>query len=184
MGRIILYAAFATLAYLIIFGASIFYVYLYLGADMKLLAVSAILLSFVAYLGWAVVGVKFRSRLLLNASVAALFIVPATAVLEYFYEMPEIYFTVYDVVMGIVILIFGIGILRLGKKLGDLARITGLVDIFTGVCMLTVLLTYVATMLMPPSLALEAALLLKAYKQAGRKKTAVKLPFVKRKIRI
>ena len=184
MSRIILYAAFATFAYLIIFGASIFYAYFYPGADMKLLAVSAILLSFIAYLGWAGVGVKFRSRLLLNASMAALFIVPATAVLEYFYEMPEIYFIAHDVVMGAVILLFGFGILRLGRKLGDLARITGLVDIFTGICMFTVLLMQVATMLMPPSLVLEAALLLKAYKQVGKKEVAVKLPFMKRKIRI
>tara|TARA_B100001146_G_scaffold19676_1_gene15143 strand:+ start:1513 stop:2352 length:840 start_codon:yes stop_codon:yes gene_type:complete len=63
--------------------------------------------------------------------------------------------------IGIIMIVFGVGILRL-KHLGDLSKATGILEIITGICFATVFLSVIGLIALLPLELLELLLLYKA----------------------
>jgi len=170
---LILYAAYASLLYLIVYSAEVCISIFHPGTGLAPVHILEILLSIVAYAGWMEAGRRFKNQLLLNVSLIAVFLVPASGVLNsmlsYLGSLTIFYSIVSSFVLGLLVTVFGASLLRLPKDFGDLARVTGWLDIVMGLCLLSFILLPVAAVLMPPVLVLEAILLFKAYKKASRK---------------
>lgn len=64
-----------------------------------------------------------------------------------------------SVTIGIIMILFGIGIFRLKSHFGDLSLATGLLEITTGVCLVSVVLSYLGLVLLIPLELLELILL-------------------------
>ena len=62
---------------------------------------------------------------------------------------------------GIIMIIFGVGILRLKTHLGDLSKATGILEIITGICFATVFLSGIGILALLPLELLELLLLYK-----------------------
>jgi len=63
--------------------------------------------------------------------------------------------------IGIIMIVFGVGILRL-KHLGDLSKATGILEIITGICFATFFLSVIGLIALLPLELLELLLLYKA----------------------
>jgi hypothetical protein len=172
----ILYAAYASLLYLVAYFAEVYLAYFQPAASMAPVYAAQIIFSFFAYLGWIAVGIRFRNRLMTNVSLVAVWLVPLGGALNVLLAstgsagMPFAF--AYGLVMGAIVAAFGVSMLRLRKSFGDLARVTGWLDIMMGVCLLSFILIPVAAILMPPVIVLEAIVLFRAYEKArkgGRK---------------
>ncbi len=170
--ELILYAAYASLVYLIAFSAEVYLTVFQPGAWLETVYALEVLLSIVTYLGWMVVGMRFRNQLLLDISIVAVFLIPVAGILALLLFSMGLYTALYAIISsfstGLVVTVFGISLLRMRKRFGDLARVTGWLDIILGICLLSIILAPVAVLLMPPVIILEAALLFKAYGKAGR----------------
>jgi hypothetical protein len=168
-----LYAAYASLLYLVAYAAEIYLTYLHPGTSIVPVYWLEVLLAIVVYAGWLEAGRRFKNQLLANVSAVAIWLVPAAGVLSIVLgsagSMISLYTIVSNFVMGLLVLFFGLALLRLRGRFGDLARVTGWLDIVIGLCMLSFILTPVAAILMPPVIVLEAVLLYSAYEKARRK---------------
>jgi len=65
------------------------------------------------------------------------------------------------VTFGIIMIFFGVGLLRLKSHLGNLPKITGVFEIITGVCFATVFLSIFGLIFLTPLELLELLLLYK-----------------------
>ncbi len=66
------------------------------------------------------------------------------------------------VLVGAISIPLGIGLIRLKEKFGNLARATGILNIITGVCFITVILIFIALLIYIPQTILEIILMFKA----------------------
>lgn len=168
----ILYAAYASLAYLIVYFVEVYFTVYQPGSYVLPVHALEVLLSIVVYAGWIETGRRFKNHLLERVSLVAIFLVPLfgilNAVLDYLGAMPLSYAVLSVLVSGMIVTVFGVSLLRLKKRFGDIARVTGVLDIIAGVCLLSIILSPIAAVLMPPVLILEAFLLFKAYKKTVR----------------
>lgn len=169
---VILYAAYASLIYLIAYFIEAYLTFFQPAAALYPLQLLQVLLSIITYLGWMEVGRRFKNQLLFNVSLVAVWLVPIAGLLNIFLStagsMNLIYYVVSGLVMGIIVTVFGKALLGLRKRFGDIARVTGWLDIIMGVCLLSFILLPIAVIIMPPIILLEALLLFKAYEKASR----------------
>jgi hypothetical protein len=169
---LMLYAAYATLLYIIVYAAEVYITLSYPGASILPIYALEILLSIVSYLGWLSAGSKFKNPLLFNISLVAVWLVPVAGVLNalllYAGSMTILYTGVSSFVMGLIVTVFGAALLRMKKRFGKLAQVTGWLDIITGISLLSFILLPIAVLIMPPVLVLEALLLFRAYEKASR----------------
>jgi transcriptional regulator with XRE-family HTH domain len=69
------------------------------------------------------------------------------------------------IVFGGLQLVFGIGVLQLKKKLGQLAQVNGILEIVVGVCLATVIFAYLSVLLLIPTIIVEIILLYRLAKK-------------------
>lgn len=169
---VILYAAYASLIYLIAYFIEAYLTFFQPAAVLYPVQILQVILSIITYLGWMEVGRRFKNQLMLNVSLVAVWLVPIAGLLNIVLasagSMNLIYAFVSGIFMGIIVVVFGMALLGLRKQFGDLARVTGWLDIIMGVCLLSFLLLPIAVIIMPPIILLEAMILFRAYKKASR----------------
>ncbi len=168
-----LYAAYASLLYLAAYAAEVYLAYYQPGTSAVPVYSLEVLLAIVVYAGWLQVGRRFKNQLLANVSLIAIWLVPAAGILSIVLDSAgqaiSIYTIVSNFVMGLLVMTFGFALLGMRRRFGDLARVTGWLDILIGICMLSFILVPIAAILMPPVIVLEASLLYRAYEKARRK---------------
>ncbi|MBN2330829.1 MAG: hypothetical protein JXC85_03365 [Candidatus Aenigmarchaeota archaeon] len=169
---VILYAAYASLLYLVAYFAEAYLAFFQPDAILYPVQIIQLVLGVITYLGWMEVGRRFKNRLMLNVSMVAVWLVPVSGLLNIVISssgsINVIYAFVSGLVMGLIVAVFGTALLGLRKRFGDLARVTGWLDIIMGVCLLSFILLPVAVIIMPPIVILEAIVLFRAYKKAAR----------------
>ncbi len=169
---VMLYAAYASLIYVIAYFTEAYLSFFVPAVPLYPIQLLQVLLSIITYLGWMEVGRRFRNQLLLNVSMVAVWLVPIAGILNILIasggSFNLIYALVSGIVMGIIVMVFGNALLGLRKRFGDLARVTGWLDIIMGVLILSFILLPFAVIIMPPVIILEAALLFLAYEKATR----------------
>ncbi len=73
------------------------------------------------------------------------------------------------VTFGIIMIFFGVGILRLKSHLGNLPKVTGILEIITGICFSTVFLSAIGLLILFPLELLELLLLYKVVSEMENK---------------
>lgn len=170
---VICYAAYASLIYLVAYFAEVYLAFFQPAVSTVPMGIAQILISIVVYLGWIEVGRRYKNQLLLNVSMVAVWLVPVAGLLNMLLAsagtMNIVYAFVSGIINGILVALFGMALLGLRKQFGNLARVTGWLDMIMGVCLLSFILIPIAVILMPPVIVLEALILFRAYKKASRK---------------
>ncbi len=116
--------------------------------------------------GFILTGKIFKNYLLRITS----FIFIIIGVLFYTYDILSLYIAEFDleivlgaeaVTYGVIGILFGISVLRLKERIGNLATITGIFEIITYAFMVTIILAIVGFVLLTPTIILEIILLYK-----------------------
>ena len=115
--EMILYAAFANLAYLVVFLTELFILATQPGARLEALYSAEVLLSIVIYLGWIEMGRRFKNRLMVEISMVAVFLIPIAGILAIILSSTGLYTPFFaiasGIISGLVLTIFGFSLLRL-----------------------------------------------------------------------
>ena len=117
--------------------------------------------------GFKIIGDKIKNKLLSISTIITLifflflmFSSPFTSKLSTSVELIVGGITL--VLVGVISIPFGIGLMRLKDKFGNLAKATGILNIITGVCFITVILIFIALLIYIPQTILEIILMFKA----------------------
>lgn len=168
----ILYSAYASLAYVILYLTEITAVILIAKPDFLAFSILEIVLSLFVYAGWMIAGKTVKNPLLMKISLVALVMVPLIGALDmaltYFTFVPVLFSVLSSMIMGIITIVFGLGILRMKEEFGELAKTVGVFDVIMGICLFSYVLMLVAALIMPPLLVLEATLLFRVYNKANK----------------
>lgn len=126
-----------------------------------------VMLSFVLFMrGFILSGKIFKNYLLKIAALLLMMI----AVIFYLYDIVSVFLELLDlqylliseaIIYGFVGVFFGIALFRLQRALGILAAAAGVIEIIIGVCMLSIILSFLGLMLLVPAIMIEIVLLFK-----------------------
>ena len=134
-------------------------------AKTTILIISAILMYFFMK-GFILIGKKLKNYFLIVTS----YIIIIGTFMIVIYELISLSFHLIGIVadllilflFGVVNILFGIGILQLKDKFGDIATTTGVLNIITGAASSSILLIFIAIVLFIPTTILEIIILFKA----------------------
>ncbi|MBQ0734895.1 helix-turn-helix domain-containing protein [Aquimarina celericrescens] len=128
--------------------------------------------------GFVLTGKIFKNYLLRITS----FIFIIIGVLFYTYDILSLYVAEFDleivlgaeaVTYGVIGILFGISVLRLKERIGNLATITGVFEIITYAFMVTIILAIVGFVLLTPTIILEIILLYKVAQMVKAKQKEI-----------
>ncbi len=129
----------------------------------------AILTSIILFIrGFILTGKIFKNYLLRITAFLFIFI----CVVFYIYDILSLYINNFNyqfvlgaeaITYGVIGILFGISVLRLRKGLGGIATTTGVFEIVTYSCMVTIFLAVVGLVLLTPTILLEIILLYKVF---------------------
>lgn len=125
------------------------------------------LLSFVFFQrGFIMIGGLFRNYLLRIISfimIIALVLLTGYDIIALFYDAMETEFVAgaSALTFGIIGIIYGIALFRLGKSLGDIAKFAGVLEIIAGCFLVTILLSFFGLLVAVPALLLEIIVIFK-----------------------
>ncbi|MBI2044729.1 hypothetical protein HYT23_01590 [Candidatus Pacearchaeota archaeon] len=141
---------------------SLFLIWVY-----SLMTLLAIIATIFFYRGFIILGNKLKNHFLV--------------VTAYIFIIATIIFSVYDIIsfilfdkisdivgfsvlffLGIVIIFFGVGLLKLNKKFGGIATTTGILEIIAGASFVTILFAFLGLILVIPISILEIIILFRA----------------------
>lgn len=129
-----------------------------------------VLMSFSFFMyGFTIVGHIFKNPILKITSYLLLisfFIAIAFDIITIYVEIlpRELILTIESITFGGIQLVFGIALIKLTKDLGNLALATGILEIITGVLLITVFLALAGLIVYIPAMVFEIVLLYKASK--------------------
>ncbi|TPN84076.1 helix-turn-helix transcriptional regulator [Aquimarina algicola] len=98
------------------------------------------------------------------------FVMICIGVLFYIYDIMSLYFGEFNteiilgaqaITYGVIGVLFGISIIRLQNAIGTVAKVTGIFEITTYACMLTIILAFLGYILLTPTIILEVIVLYK-----------------------
>ncbi len=131
--------------------------------------IAGIITAIIFLRGFILLGKKVKNDILYAASYAML--ISTAAFLAYdmastlFIQLGNmLIYTLFVFLMGVISIFFGFGILKLEPKFGSIASIAGFLEILSGITLASILLSFVALLLVIPVSILEIAILFRAAK--------------------
>lgn len=117
--------------------------------------------------GFKIIGDKLKNKLL---SISSILIIVSAILLDISVFFDQKFTPLVNAIIGGAILVltgalsipFGIGLLRLKDKFGNLAKAVGILNIITGVSLITIILSFVGLLIYIPLVILEIILMFKA----------------------
>ena len=117
--------------------------------------------------GFKIIGYKTKNKLLIISTILTIIF----SVLSYLLSFLQTLFThLVGIIIGIAVIVicgavtipFGIGLLRLKDKLGNVAKAAGVLNIISGACLITVLGIFIAILILIPLIVFEIIVMFKA----------------------
>lgn len=136
-------------------------------------------ISFVLFArGFIVLGIVFENSLLkvatylLMAVTLVKGIVDANSLWAEDVESIWIPYVAVAIVLGALGIVFGVALLRLQDSMGELSRIAGILEIVMGCLLITVVLFFVAYLILVPAVVIEILVLYRGYEYLSRSESA------------
>ncbi len=136
-------------------------------------------ISFVLFArGFIVLGMVFENSLLkvatylLMAATLVKGIVDANSLWAEDVESIWIPYVAVAIVLGALGVVFGLALLRLQDSMGELSRIAGILEIVMGCLLITVVLFFVAYLILVPAVVIEILVLYRGYEYLSRSESA------------